>query len=162
MGRETLILDEATGGYMVGARPSQGTRWPAHAASTGKVLLAFLAPGRLDDTMRGSWPALTPRTIVGPALRRALARVREQGYATAIEELEPGFVAVGAPVRDASGEVVAALSVGGPKARMGGDRLAACTKQVVAAARRVSARLGHGASGGRPRLKLAAGEGKRR
>ena len=161
VGRETLILDEATGGYMVGARPSQGTRWPAHAASTGKVLLAFLAPDRLDDTMRGSWPALTPRTIVGQALRRALARVREQGYATAIEELEPGFVAVGAPVRDASGEVVAALSVGGPKARLGGDRLAACTRRVVAAARRVSARLGHGASG-RPQLKLAAGEGKRR
>ena len=145
---ETLILDEATGGYMVGARPSQGTRWPAHAASTGKVLLAFLAPapaGRRDARLLARAHAAHDRRAARCA--RALARVREQGYATAIEELEPGFVAVGAPVRDASGEVVAALSVGGPKARMGGDRLAACTRQVVAAARRVSARLGHGASG---------------
>jgi DNA-binding IclR family transcriptional regulator len=162
VGRDALVLDEEMGGYMIGARPSVGARWPAHAASTGKVLLAHLPQERLREALRASWPALTPRTVTAaPALTRALARVRERGFATAIEELEPGYVAVGAPVRDASGAVVGALSVGGPKTRMGAARLAACTRQVVAAARRVSARLGHGASG-RPELKPAAAEGKRR
>ena len=51
------------------------------------------------------------------ALRRELLRVRERGYATSVEELEPGFVAVGAPVRAADGTVIAAVSVGGPRSR---------------------------------------------
>ena len=161
VGREALVLDEEAGGYRIGARPSVGERWPAHASSTGKVLLAHLRDERRAEVLKGGWPLLTPRTLTGAPLARALARVREQGFATAVEELEPDYVAVGAPVRDASGEVVAALSVGGPKARMDKTRLAACTRQVVAAARRVSARLGHGATG-RPELKLAMGEVKRR
>lgn len=147
VGREALVLDEETGGYRIGARPSVGERWPAHASSTGKLLLAHLPDERRAEAMRASWPLLTPRTLTGGALGRALARVREQGFATAVEELEPGYVAVSAPVRDGSGEVVAALSVGGPRARMDKARLAACTRQVVAAARRVSARLGTRASG---------------
>lgn len=161
VGREALVLDEETGGYRIGARPSVGERWPAHASSTGKVLLAHLPEPRRAEAVRTGWPVLTPRTLTGAALARALARVREQGFATAVEELEPDYVAVSAPVRDASGEVVAALSVGGPKARMGKARLTACTRQVMAAARRASARLGFGASG-RLELRPAVGEGKSR
>lgn len=143
VGRETLILDEATGGQMVGARPSLGTRWPAHATSTGKVLLAYLEGDRRAAALRGPWAALTPRTVTDAAsLARALARVRAQGHAVAQEELEPGFVAVAAPVRGASGAVVAALSVGGPKARLSADALKGCARRVAAAADRVSARLG--------------------
>ena len=144
VGRETLILDEATGGHMVGARPSLGTSWPAHATSTGKVLLAHLEGERRDTVLRGSWPALTPRTVTDAgALDRALAGVRAQGFAVAQEELETGFVAVAAPVRDASGAVVAALSVGGPKVRLTAAALASCARRVTAAAQKVSTKLGH-------------------
>lgn len=161
VGRETLILDEATGGHMVGARPSLGTRWPAHATSTGKVLLAHLEGERRDQALGGAWPALTPRTVTGrAALARALARVREDGHAVAQEELEPGFVAVAAPVRDASGAVVAALSVGGPKARLSAEALRACARRVEAAARRVSLRLGDVGSP-RPARPAAAGRKSR-
>ena len=52
VGRATLILDEATGGHMVGARPSLGTSWPAHATSTGKVLLAHLEGERRAAALR--------------------------------------------------------------------------------------------------------------
>jgi IclR family acetate operon transcriptional repressor len=160
VGRETLILDEATGGHMVGARPSLGTSWPAHATSTGKVLLAYLDGDRRASVLRGPWPALTPRTVTGEtALARALARVREQGHAVAQEELEPGFVAVAAPVRDASGAVVAALSVGGPKARLTAAALRACTRRVTAAALKVSAKLGD--VGPRPARPAAAGRKSR-
>jgi IclR family transcriptional regulator, acetate operon repressor len=147
VGRETLILDEATGGHMVGARPSLGTSWPAHATSTGKVLLAYLEGERRDAVLRGSWPVLTPRTVPdAAALDRALVRVRAQGFALAQEELEAGFVAVAAPVRDATGAVVAALSVGGPKARLTADTLASCARRVAAAAQKVSTKLGHAGS----------------
>jgi len=143
--RDVLILDEAVGPHVLGSAPSVGTRWPAHATSTGKVLLAHLSDAQLSEWLKGPLAAPTPRAIVDPAaLRRELARVRERGVAVSLEELEPGFVAVGAPVRSAHGDVVAALSVGGPKARLGADRLATLSREVPAAAARVSRRLGFG------------------
>jgi IclR family transcriptional regulator, acetate operon repressor len=142
-GREVLILEEIMGRYVVGAMASAGTRWPAHATSTGKVLLAHLPKLRREEVLSPPLAAPTPRTVTDPvALERELARVRARGFALSQEELEPGFVAVGAPVRAASGEVVAAVSAGGPKARLSAERVAEMTLRVPAAAARVSARLG--------------------
>ena len=60
---------------------------------------------------------LAPHTV--PAAEDlGLDDVRARGYATAVEELEPGLWAVAAPVRDATGAVVAALSVSGPTVRL--------------------------------------------
>jgi DNA-binding IclR family transcriptional regulator len=143
-GDDVLILDEAMGGRVVGTVPSAGTRWPAHATSTGKVLLAYR--GDAQASVR-PLPGFTPRTIVDPdALARELARVRRRGYAVSAEELEPGFVAVGAPVRGADGRVVAAISVGGPRTRLTADRIAEGARLVRSAAARISRTLGHRAS----------------
>jgi hypothetical protein len=60
----------------------------------------------------GEGPALTPRTVSDrSALRGELARVRARGWATGVEELEPGFTAVAVPVLARDGRVVAALDV---------------------------------------------------
>ena len=90
-----------------------GTRWPAHATSTGKTILAFLSDEERDLALPRVLPQVTPRTLTDrSALERDLARVRERGYALSQEELESGFVAVGAPVYAADGRVAAAISVG--------------------------------------------------
>jgi IclR family acetate operon transcriptional repressor len=63
-------------------------------------------------------PRFTPRTIVAPAaLRAELARIREQGYAVALEEREPELNAIAAPVYGPQGHVAAALGVQGPAYR---------------------------------------------
>jgi DNA-binding IclR family transcriptional regulator len=143
VGRETLILDEAMGSHRVGTTPGLGTRWPAHATSTGKVLLAALGQADLEALLATPLPALTPRTITEEkALRRELARVRERGYATGIEELEPAFMAVAVPVRSRDGQVVAALGIGGPRVRLAPRRLAAIAKTLAQHAARISERLG--------------------
>ena len=140
-GDDVFILDEAMGGRVVGTVPSVGTRWPAHATSTGKVLLAYRTNGHATARRL---PGFTPRTIVDPAaLARELARVRRRGYAVSAEELEPGFVAVGAPVRAADGTVVAAISVGGPRTRLTADRIAEGARLVRGAAARISRTLGY-------------------
>jgi IclR family acetate operon transcriptional repressor len=104
-----------------------GTNWvgrlvPFHCSANGKVLLAFgaapMPPGPLERR--------TPRTIVTAArLADELETVRERGFATAVEELEPGLAAVAAPVRGPDGAVVAALSVSGPTVRLTAPRLEA-------------------------------------
>jgi DNA-binding IclR family transcriptional regulator len=154
-GDETLILDEVPGGHLIVASPSVGTRWPAHATSTGKVLLAAAAAQDSDLVRRmarragGRLRALTPGTIRSASrLTVELTRIARQGYSTAVGELEEGYVAVGAPVRGPDGLVVAAISLGGPSTRLTGTRLPQLVRAVQGAAARVSARLGW-ASGSR-------------
>jgi DNA-binding IclR family transcriptional regulator len=147
-----LILDEVHGRFLVGSSPEVGTRWPAHATSTGKVLLA--AARHDDDGMPRRAPRaaarlarFTANTITSRArLERELVEVWRNGFAVGLEEIEPGFVAVGAPVRNADGRVVAAISVGGPSARLDGARVESLAGLVRAAADRISLRLGAPAS----------------
>lgn len=141
VGDDTLILDEVLGRFLLGGSAEIGTRWPAHATSTGKVLLAAALQqgGTLPDRLE----ARTPRTITSAArLERELEHIAEQGYAVAMEELEPGFVAIGAPVHNHEGRVVAALSIGGPTGRVAVDRIPHLGSLVRSAADEVSRRLG--------------------
>lgn len=148
-GAETLILDEVQGGHLIGTSPSVGTRWPAHAASTGKVLLAAAYaedPGFVRAFIRaagGRLLRLTPRTLSSATkLAAQLAQVTRQGYSTAVDELEHGYVAIGAPVRRHDGHIIAAISVGGPTTRFPPARIRSLTAPVREAADRVSQRLG--------------------
>ena len=142
VGDETVILDEVHGKYLVGGRPDFGMRYPAHATSTGKLLLAA-AKFDGNEVRRGKLTKLTPKTITThAALDRELARVWRDGHAKAVDEIEEGFVAIGAPVRNADGRTVAAISVGGAKVRFTRARVAELTARVRAAADLVSRRLG--------------------
>jgi DNA-binding IclR family transcriptional regulator len=154
-GADVVILEETMGRHVVGSLPSIGTRWPAHATSTGKVLLAHLGEAQLLELLRRPLGRFTPRTITSPmALRRELGRVRQRGWAVSQEELEPGFVAVAAPVRGGDSRVAAAVSVGGPRTRMTAERVAAVAARVVEAAARLSALLGHRQEAGEPSLNV--------
>jgi IclR family transcriptional regulator, pca regulon regulatory protein len=91
---------------------SVGTRVPAYATSMGRVLLAW-APTEVVDSALNRRPLrpITRDTVTDPsALRAELARVREQGWSIVAEELEVGLLSASAPVRDRSGQVVAALA----------------------------------------------------
>lgn len=75
-------------------------------------------------------------------LHAELLRIRQRGYATSDAELEDGVVAASAPVRDASGAIVAALNVSAPRSRLGG-RLDELGHYVARCAKALSADLGH-------------------
>ena len=86
----------------------------------------------------------TDKTITSEAaLRAELAGVRARGYAITDEELEPGLIAVAAPVHGFDGAVVAALSVSAPTTRMNRDRLTTAAGHCVAEAGGLSAVLGY-------------------
>src|SRR5262245_32113064 len=90
-----------------------GTRLPAYPTSMGRVLLASLTPERLDAYFRNAaLTALTPHTVTDEAeLRRILAQVARQGYATVDQELEEGLRSIAAPIRSRSGRTLAAVNV---------------------------------------------------
>ena len=121
---EMLILDEVEGRHIIGARTEVGARWPTHATSTGKAVLAGLPPDELESRLENPRARLTPNTITDTNdLRKALNGIRKKGYAVAVGELQPDFSAVGAAVRDSTGAVVASLSIGGPSERLPRKRL---------------------------------------
>jgi len=92
---------------------SVGTRFPAFAASMGRVLLAGLTPDELDKYLaEATFEAFTERTVTDPdRLREIIGEVRRQGYAIVDQELEEGLRAIAAPIHDASGAVTAAINV---------------------------------------------------
>lgn len=141
---EVLILDEAAGNHLVGISPWIGSRWPAHATSSGKLLLAHLPEADLRSILEKPLPRFTENTILQPEMLEAeLEEIRLQGFAIAHEELEAGYVAVAAPVINFDGQVVAALSLGGPTSRMSESRVEAFAKLLIESTGRVSSWLGH-------------------
>jgi DNA-binding IclR family transcriptional regulator len=139
-----LYLDQVAGSSALQSHNWVGQHIPLHATSNGKVLLCGLDDAGLDAVL-GTLATYTPHTITGRAeLREELDRVREQGYAVAIDELEVGLTAVAAPIRNAHGDVVASMSVSGPSFRLPEERVAEVVRQVKGAALEVSHRLGWG------------------
>ncbi len=136
-----LILDEVAGRHLVAAAATVGTHWPIHATSTGKAVLAAMPEERRREHLSTALSRHTSATIVAAAaFRRELERVRELGYATAIEELEEGAVAVGAAFCGRDGEPLGAVSVGGPAARLDRRSIPRLGALVAAAARRLTER----------------------
>lgn len=128
-----LVLDEVRGGHRVAAGGNVGTRWAMHATATGKAVIAFsksgmaLLPERLTP--------LTAQTITDrDALEAQLDEVRRRGFAETVDELEYGFAGVGAIVRDRSGEILAAMSIGGPTQRLTESRRASLGAMLCTAA----------------------------
>lgn len=143
-GHEVVIIEELPGEYVTSGSQHIGSRWPVYATSTGKAILAHLPPEEAAPLLAQPMPPLTERTISTAAqLRECLTGVRRTGYAVAAEELELGFVAVGAAILDAGRKPVAALSLGGTHTRLTDARIAEIGALVRAAAGRVSYRLGY-------------------
>lgn len=125
-----------------------GTRLPAYTSALGKVLIAYLPPVERNKRIEMiDFVVRTPTTITDPlAFHRHLDEVRTQGYALDNAEGEAGVRCVGAPVRDYTGEVIAAISVAGPEGRVDPSVLIPC---VTKAGHALSALLGYRKEGDR-------------
>lgn len=96
-----------------------GGEGPAHATALGKVLLAYIPEPELEKILKEKeLEKYTETTITDPGkLRQELKKVLEQGYAEDQGEFEEKINCVAAPVKDHTGQTVAALSVSIPNWR---------------------------------------------
>ena len=137
-------LAQFDGRHFLGAGQWVGRRVDYHCTAVGKVFLATgaasLPPGPLAP--------LAPATITTrEALETELARVRRDGYAAAVDELEAGLAAIAAPVQGEGERVVAALSITGPSLRLAPREIARLVPLLKLEAQRLSRRLGHTQTG---------------
>lgn len=135
-----------------------GRRSPVHSTSLGKALVAWMEEAELRHLLsRTHMAAQTDRTITDPdEFVRAVVQVRTLGYSVDEEENRVGIRCLGAPVRDYTGQVIAAISVSGPSFRFTPEKALQIAVHLVEAAAGVSERMGW--RGGRRREVMLEGE----
>ena len=138
-----VYLDQFEGAHEIKMTVELGRRFPLHAGSSGKCMLAFLPAGQQDELLGTELARLTQHTIVDPAvLRVELAAIRERGYAVSGGERQPDAGSVAAPVFGGAGSVIGAISVCGPKFRVTPEFVERIAPKVTAAAAEISGRMG--------------------
>ena len=122
-----------------------GTQAPAHATGVGKVLLAALSSEKVREIMRSEGLCnLTENTITSPQdLQKELEKIRKNGFGIDNEECEVGAKCIAAPIRDYTNQVVAAVSVSGPSARLSEERLNELAEVIKDTAHKISEKIGY-------------------
>jgi DNA-binding IclR family transcriptional regulator len=120
-----------------------GTSNPVYSTSLGKAILAYLPPDEAMKTIsRIQFKTFTSKTLTSPEeLMQALERVRRRGYAVDDEEMEIGTRCVGAPILDATGRPIAAVSVSGSASRLAAHCVPAISQHVIQCAKEIAAAL---------------------
>jgi IclR family transcriptional regulator, pca regulon regulatory protein len=143
-GDDILYLARSVTSRIISVTLNVGSRLPAYCTSIGQVLLAELPPPALDAYLeRVRISRFTDRTPASvSALRSVLARVRENGYALAVDQMEIGVMSVAVPVRNVTGRAVAGINViaqTGPASP--DDLVARCRPHLQAAADALATQL---------------------
>jgi len=114
-----------------------------HAGASAKILMAYLSEEEQKKIIREiGLPKLTERTIVDPErLKVELQDIRKRGYAVSHGEVDPTSRAIGAPILDEYGKIIAGVSIAGPKHRFNESKLKSFIPIVVEAANRITQQL---------------------
>ena len=146
-GADIVCLEQLPFGGELRTLAELGRRGPAHANAAGKAMMAFMDP-EIALAQLGHEPLrrFTEHTITAHArLLEELDVIRARGYALDFEEYEAALSCVAAPIFDSCNEVVGALSVAGPSARMGDlDERQALGQLLGSTAVEASRQLGYG------------------
>lgn len=139
-GLAAIYLERLSGAGAVRVISEVGSRLPLHATGVGLVLLAYAPAGTLEDMLAAHPRKFQPNTLTDEKqLRSRLAGIRAVGVSQSVEELTLGAFSIAAPVRDARGDVVAAVSVIAHAERVAEPQFALGVRM---AARGISAALG--------------------
>jgi DNA-binding IclR family transcriptional regulator len=110
VGRQAVAIYSAQPYATNIAKAQYGYHFPLHCGSKGRVLLAFAGPEFVKQYLHRPLEKLTDATLTDPdELRRELERIRQSGYSITVADVQPFTGSMAAPIRDASGTVVASL-----------------------------------------------------
>ena len=137
-GAEIVYVEKITTRSLRVPHSRLGGRASLHATALGKAILAFSAGHDLERLLAEPLPAVTAKTITDVReLRRQLAEIRLSKVAYDLEESRPGLFCVAAPILDAKGTAVAAVSVTGATALAEAERYAPAIRMSALAIERV-------------------------
>jgi IclR family transcriptional regulator, KDG regulon repressor len=121
-----------------------GTIKPAFCTCEGRVMTAFGSNELMNRVLQSDLVQRTPSTESDPAkLVKIFAEIRGLGYAIDDEESEQGMRGIGAPLRDITGNVIAAIGIGGPSQRLTLKKLRGLSAVLLSTAEAISTQLGY-------------------
>jgi DNA-binding IclR family transcriptional regulator len=141
-GGDVVHIDKIECDHPIRAYSRVGGRVPAHCIATGKAMLAFQSKALVEAVAANLKPA-TPETIVDHAqLLTELLQIRRTGISISRGGWQTGVDGIAAPVRDATGNVVAGVGISGPAIRLRSRERARYAPLVAEAAAKISRALG--------------------
>lgn len=143
-GNEALCLRRFDGSnYVRVLTLEEGAHSTFNCGSAQRVLLAHLPEERWEEIVSAHVRRMTQYSLVGrDELERDRREIRERGYSVAWEDVTLHACALGAPVRDATGEVVAAVSISGIVQHFSAERLPGLIRRIMQTGEELSKRLG--------------------
>ena len=144
-GTQVILVESTETRQILNVSTSGGVSIPFHATASGKAMLAFLPEAEVDTLLgKLNFEKFTENTITSlKAFKAELPKVRECGFASAIDENSYGLSAVAAPIRGNDGTVLAALTVLVPTVRVSKQKLInEYGPQVAKTAQRISFDMG--------------------
>lgn len=141
-GREAFYLDKLRGSRLLEIASRIGGRKPLLTTGVGKALLLDDSPEALRALLAQDAHLLTPGTTPESWLA-SMDSYRAGGFAFDLGEEEPIVRCVAAPIRDASGRIIAAVSISSTREYTDDARMHALVPVIKDVAAEVSARLGY-------------------
>lgn len=143
-GNEVTSIEGLGSTHNLQAKLWIGKRSPIYCTSIGKAILAFLPEKEQEEILTTiEFKRYTKNTITDKKnLKKELESIRRQGFALDNEEHDEGIMCVGAPIFNNKGEVVASISISGPKIRMKEQELEKYKKLLMDSVKRISDKLG--------------------
>ncbi|MDF2115272.1 IclR family transcriptional regulator [Roseiarcaceae bacterium H3SJ34-1] len=136
-GSEAIYAVELVSPQILSMSRGVGPIGPLVQSASGKSILAHLSEDVIQAEIKAS-----SQHVDGVALRKALAKIRKDGFCIARGEVIKGVVAVAAPYFKSGGAVAGAIVIFGPEVRMTSDRTKTVSRAVVAAAAEISSAMG--------------------
>jgi IclR family KDG regulon transcriptional repressor len=145
VGDRAYCIARRQGHHRLQAATPIGEPLPLHIGASPKLLLAYLPQPQRDQIIdEMELIPYTPNTITDQdELRQHLAQIRARGYTIDEEDFELGVCAIGAPVRDQTGRVIAGITITTPRSRYDQERRKRLIELVVATAQQLSEKLGY-------------------
>ena len=144
-GARAIYIDKVEGPHSMTISSRVGKEARMHCSGVGKILLAYLPDSMYKVAIdKLEMSRNTDRTITDKRLLiEHLRLIREQGYAVDDEEIEIGLCCIAAPIFNSKNQVIAAISISGPNARLMRERFSSFIEQAKNCARTISHLLGN-------------------
>jgi DNA-binding IclR family transcriptional regulator len=141
---KVIYLHKVNCKHPVRLQSAIGKEHPVYCTATGRAILAYQSKNIIESVLQSELPSFTQNTMTDPVrLREYLAEVKKKGYAFSIDELHEDVVSIAVPVRDYTGEVIASISIAGPKERIPQSKFNYFISTLTLAGQNLSTNLGY-------------------
>ena len=143
--QKVLYIEKIESPHYLKLDPPIGRTDPLHCTALGKALLSGLTDREIETFLKSTkLIPYTKKTITDPKLLdRVIRNVKREGYSVDLEELNDGIHCMGAPIRDVTQRVIAAISISAPAIRRTKQKMKKLGVPLIETSLEISKKMGY-------------------